>query len=179
VGANEPGSAPTTPSLSPLDAPSIDAPAASPQFEFSQSENTVVGNLGSKMSFVGLFMLGIGLFFFSSGVVRWAQRHDLDVSLLFLSLLFIVVGIWTHRAGREFRSVAETQGRDISHLMTALSNLLKLYTLLYLLFFVALIFAIIQLGATSLYGIQDDQSGLILPVQDQGSSGSVPPVSSS
>ena len=116
----------------------------------------MIGNLGSKMSFVGLFMLGIGLFFFVSGIVRWAQSHDLEVGLLFLSLLFIVVGIWTHRAGREFRSVAETQGKDISHLMGALANLLKLYTLLYLLFFVALVFAIIQLGAHSLYGTRQD-----------------------
>jgi hypothetical protein len=175
MGADEPGSATTTPSHRPLAA---EAPASS-QYEFSHLEDTVIGSLGSKMSFVGLFMLGIGLFFFISGIVRWAQRHDLDVSLLFLSLLFIVVGIWTHRAGREFRSVAETQGRDISHLMTALANLLKLYTLLYLLFFVALVFAIIQLGANSLYGTHADQFGVSLPIQDQGSSGSVPPVSSS
>ena len=122
------------------------APAGSPQYEFTYSENSVIANLGSKMSFVGLFMLGIGLFFFVSGIVRLVQSHYLDVSLLFLSLLFIVVGIWTHRAGREFRSVAETQGKDISHLMGALDNLLKFYTLLYLLFFVALVFAIIQLA---------------------------------
>ena len=104
------------------------------------------------MSFVGLFMLGIGLFFFSSGIVRWVQSHHLEVGMLFLTLLLIVVGIWTHCAGREFRNVADTHGKDVSHLMRALDNLLKLYTLLYLLFFIALVFAIIQLGAHGLYG---------------------------
>src|SRR5271157_786766 len=128
------------------------APAGSPQYEFTDSENSIIGNLGSKMSFVGLFMLGIGLFFFASVIIRWVQSHHLEVALLFLTLLFIVVGIWTHRAGREFRSVAESHGKDISHLMGALENLLKLYTLLYLLFFIGLIFAIIQLGAHGLYG---------------------------
>jgi len=112
----------------------------------------IIGNLGSKMSFVGLFMLGLGLFFFVSVIIRWVESHHLEVALLFLTLLLIVVGIWTHRAGREFRHVAETQGKDISHLMRALENLLKLYTLLYLLFFIALVFAIIQLGAHGLYG---------------------------
>jgi len=98
-------------------------------------------------------MLGIGLFFFASVIIRWVQSHHLEeVDLLFLSLLFIVVGIWTHRAGREFRRVAETHGKHISHLMGALENLLNLYTLLYLLFFIALVFAIIQLGAHGLYG---------------------------
>lgn len=179
MGANEPGFASAPPPLRPLPTPAPAAPAVSSQYEFTYSENAVIGNLGSKMSLVGLFMLGIGFFFFVTGLVRWAQSHDLDIGLLFLSLLFIVVGIWTHRAGREFRSVAETQGKDISHLMAALANLLKLYTLLYLLFFVALIFAIIQLGAHSLYGTRQDQPGVSRPVQTQGSSESGLPVSTS
>ncbi len=179
MAVNEPGFAQALPPLRPPPSPAAAAAAVPNQYEFSYSENAVLGNLGSKMSVVGLFMLGIGLFFFVSGIVRWTQSHDLDVGLLFLSLLFIVVGIWTHRAGREFRSVAETEGKDISHLMGALTNLLKLYTLLYLLFFVALIFAIIQLGAHSLYGTRPDQPGVGRPVQTQGSSGTGLPVSRS
>ncbi len=128
------------------------APEATPQYEFSFSENAIIGNLGSKMSFVGLFMVGVGLFFFVSVIIRWVRTHYLEVGLLFLTLVFIVVGIWTHRAGREFRSVSDTHGKDISHLMGALENLLKLYTLLYLLFFISLVFAVIQLGAHGLYG---------------------------
>ena len=138
--------------LTPAPPPASVAPAGSPLYEFTSSENSIIANLGSKMSFVGLFMLGIGLFFFISVIIRWVQSHHLEVGLLFLTLLFIVVGIWTHRAGREFRRVAETHGKDISHLMGALENLLKLYTLLYLLFFIGLVFAIIQLGAHGLYG---------------------------
>jgi len=179
MALNEPGSAQALPPIRPSPGQVPAVPAVANQYEFSYSENAVISNLGSKMSFVGLFMLGIGLFFFVSGIVRWAQSHDLDVGLLFLSLLFIVVGIWTHRAGREFRSVAETEGKDISHLMGALANLLKLYTLLYLLFFVALVFAIIQLGAHSLYGTRPDLPGMSQPAQTQGSSGTGSPVSTS
>ena len=64
---------------------------------------------------------------FRPAMIRWVQSHHLEVALLFLTLLFIVVGIWTHRAGREFRSVAESHGKGISHLMGAPENLLKLY----------------------------------------------------
>ena len=152
MGTDEPGSAKTFPQLRPPPTPAPATPAVTSQYEFTYSENTVIGNLGSKMSFVGLFMLGIGLFFFISVIIRWVQSYHLEVALLFLTLLFIVVGIWTHRAGREFRIVAETHGKDISHLMGALENLLKLYTLLYLLLFIVLVFAIIQLGAHGLYG---------------------------
>jgi hypothetical protein len=126
-------------------------PGGPSQYEFSPTENAIIGSLGSKLSFVGLFMLGIGLVCFISVIVRWIQLEDLEVIfLLFLTLLLIPVGIWTHRAGREFRSVAVTEGKDISHLMGALENLLKLCTLVYLILFVGLIFAIIQLGAYSL-----------------------------
>ena len=110
----------------------------------------IISNLGSKLSFVGLFMLGIGLFCFLSVIARWIRFQELEVVLLFFTLLLITVGIWTHRAGREFRSVSDTEGKDISHLMRALANLLKLCTLVYLILFVGLVFAIIQLGAYSL-----------------------------
>jgi hypothetical protein len=150
MAPSEPAIVPTQ--LTPAPTPASVPHAGAHQYEFSYSENLIIGNLGSKMSVVGLFMLGIGLFFFASVIIRWVQFHHLEVHLLFLTLLFIVSGIWTHRAGRAFGSVARTHGKDVSHLMGALENLLKLYTLLYLLFFIALVFAIIQLGAHGLYG---------------------------
>ena len=162
---DNPSLAPDQPAASPSDPP-VATPVVLPafrvqppavahpaQYEFGPSENATLRNLGSRMSFVGLFMLGSGLFFFVSVILRWFQSNELEVGLLFLTLLFVVVGIWTNSAGRDFRRVVETEGRDIAHLMAALSNLLKFYTLLYILFFIVLVFAIIQLGAHSLYGI--------------------------
>jgi hypothetical protein len=148
MAGEQPGIA--VPSLQPAAAPPLMPSPGAPQYEFSPSENAIIGNLGSKMSFVGLFMLGIGLFCFMSVIARWMQIHELEAVQLFFTLLLIPVGIWTHRAGREFRNVALTEGKDISHLMGALGNLLKLCTLVYLLLFITLVFAIIQLGAYSL-----------------------------
>jgi hypothetical protein len=118
-----------------------------PQYEFKPEENATLINLASKMRFVGIFILGIGLFVFSIGVVRLA-----DPNLIFAGILQIVTGIWTFRAGSEFKRVAQTEGRDVTHLMAALENLLRLYTLLFWLFFIALVFAIIQLAAVSVGG---------------------------
>jgi hypothetical protein len=174
---NDPGLSPATAALKPLPLPSPAASEGSAQYEFSFVENATIAKLGSKMSFVGLFMLGIGLFFFVSGLVRWVQTRNLEVSILFLALMFMVVGIWTQRAGREFLKVAETEGNDLSHLMDALANLLKFYTLLYLLFFVALVFAIIQLGAHSLYGTRQSTPGVIRQYHSQRSSETGPPLS--
>ena len=125
---------------------------ATSQYEFRESENAVVGQLGSKMSFVGLFMLGIGFCFVVSAILRWQRREEVEFGLLFLTLLFMVFGIWTHRAGREFHKVAATEGSDVGHLMLALTNLLRLYSLIYVIFFIAIIFAFIELTAESLGG---------------------------
>ncbi len=122
------------------------------EYEFRAAESAVIGSLGSKMSFVGLFMVGIGLSFVISTILRWSRHQEIDVGLIFLTLLFMIFGIWTHRAGREFRGVAASHGHDVSHLMAALANLLNLYSLVYLIFFIALIFAFIQLAAQSLGG---------------------------
>jgi hypothetical protein len=164
VAASTPSNLPPPPPLR----PPVRTAGSHAQYEFGVSENAILRNLGSKMSFVGLFMLGSGLFYFVSVLLRWFQSNDMEVGLLFLTLLFVVVGIWTHRAGREFRKVAETQGNDISHLMDALASMLKFYTLLYILFFIVLVFAIIQLGAHSLYGILPGDPAQPAPVVPPG-----------
>lgn len=145
MAPNEPETAPPPMRPSPISPPIV--PHGLAQYEFSPSDNLIIENLGSKLSFVGLFMLGIGLSCFLSVIVRWIRFTDLDVFLLFIALLLIPVGIWTHRAGREFRVVATSEGKDISHLMEALANLLRLCTLVSLILFISLVFAIIQFGA--------------------------------
>lgn len=129
-------------------------PPASParEHEFGGGESAVIGGLGVKMSRVGLFMVGIGLCFVISTIQRWSRFHEMDVGLIFLTLLFIIFGVWTHRAGREFRSVSTSKGKDVSHLMAAMMSLLKLYSVVYVIFFVALIFALIQLVAENMGG---------------------------
>ncbi|WP_165219734.1 hypothetical protein [Aquisphaera insulae] len=179
--SNEPAPGPVAgspPVLRPMpSSPSITLPSSGHgEYEFSYSDNATILDLGSKMSFVGIFMLGIGLFFFGTEIVRWVQTRILEVGTLFLSLLFMVVGIWTHRAGREFLAVARTEGNDVTHLMSALSNLRRFYTLLYLIFFVALIFAVIELGAHTLYGTKQQPVGAIRPrVEAPKKSAATPP----
>ncbi|OJW15695.1 MAG: hypothetical protein BGO49_15755 [Planctomycetales bacterium 71-10] len=132
--------------------PATPAPPGRPEYEFNDAEDRIIQDLGSKMSFVGLFMVGMGLCFAVSAIQRWSRVLEIEIGLLFLTMLFIVFGIWTHRAGTEFRRVADSRGRDVTHLMAALASLLNCYRLIYLLFFVGLVFAVIQLAATNLGG---------------------------
>jgi hypothetical protein len=47
--------------------------------------------------------------------------------LLFSTLLFLALAFWTSNSAREFRQITETQGQDVSHLMSALDGLRKVY----------------------------------------------------
>lgn len=150
--ATAPGDArPATPPA-PIGTGTSVAPTHHHQYEFNAAEDQLIQDLGAKMSFVGLFMVGIGLCFAISAIQRWSRLHEIEVGLIFLSMLFAVFGVWTHRAGTDFRRVAESRGRDVTHLMSALATLLSCYRLIYLIFLVGLIFAVIQLAATNLGG---------------------------
>jgi hypothetical protein len=45
-------------------------------------------------------------------------------------LIYLLVGVWTREAAGSFRKIVDTQGNDISHLMSALSALNRMYTLI-------------------------------------------------
>lgn len=56
-----------------------------------------------------------------------------------MGLIFLLIGVWTRAASSSFRDIAETAGRDISHLMDAVGSLHKMYQLMYTLIVFALI----------------------------------------
>src|SRR5262249_34751629 len=63
-----------------------------------------------------------------------------------VGLFYLLVGTWTRSAGGEFQKIVDTQGRDISHLMSALSSLHNMYALVYMLLVVTLMMGVVALG---------------------------------
>lgn len=131
-------------------------------FEFGEAENLVLSGLASRMRLVGLFLLGIGLFVFAYGVVRIVntqpQQGGGEVGYIFAGLLDFVIGIWTFGSGTEFKKIAESPNKDTELLMQGLENLLRLYTLVYWLCLLAILFTFIQIGSVS-FGEQPIQPG--------------------
>jgi len=115
------------------------------QYEFKPGENKIIGQLAFKMHFVGLFLLAIGLIIIAIGVA--VVFH---VGPIISGTLACVVGLWTQRASMSFKNVVQTQGRDITHLMDALDDLRKLYTLQYWLLVLGLLLALAGLLAVYL-----------------------------
>jgi hypothetical protein len=114
------------------------------QFEFSPEQNAVIGDLARKMRLVGFVALFCGIL---TPLLILLLSGNLTLSLSWL--LYILVGSWMLASSRAFRDIVETQGRDITHLMSALAELKKFFTLSYWLIIIVwvLIIAGVLLGA--------------------------------
>jgi hypothetical protein len=165
------------------------------QYEFSGEQNVVIGSLGSKMRFVGLFaaVLGVINLIIALLVVvaifrdripadwkakskeymekakeklpddlkKQADEYSLDkvpagnhslwgiaINVGIVGLFYLLMGVWTRSAGESFEKIATTQGSDITNLMNGLNSLHKMYSLLYTLLVVTLVFGLIAIGLT-------------------------------
>jgi hypothetical protein len=117
---------------------------AEPQYEFKPQENQIIGELAAKMHFVGLFMLAVGVLVIVIGVYPLVHAGPIVTGTL-----ASVVGLWTQRASVSLKSVVYTEGHDISHLIAALEDLRKLYSLQFWLLIMGLVLAAVTIVALS------------------------------
>jgi hypothetical protein len=155
---------------------------ATSQYEFTQQQNSLIGSLASKMRFVGLFCVVVGLINLVIALLvvvaifrdrvpqKWVDQLPAEskaavekqkdklpnnnylwgiaVNVGVVGLFYLVMGVWTRSAGGSFQQIVDTQGSDISHLMSALSSLHSMYALVYTLLVVTLLMGLIGLGLT-------------------------------
>lgn len=100
-------------------------------YEFSASQERVLRRLYLAMSVIGagFLVMGLGIW----GLVGEFARRFSFRTFLFVplaeGLLFVVSGGWTFYSARRFRAITKTEGRDVPHLMEALTAQRKLFTL--------------------------------------------------
>jgi hypothetical protein len=111
------------------------------QYEFTAEQNDLISRLGNSMRWVAAPMLVLGILCAINlimGIVWLVQTktyqdwHAVGIILylLFSTLLFLAFAFWTSNSAREFLRITQTQGRDISHLMSALDSLQKVYSVI-------------------------------------------------
>lgn len=112
------------------------------EYEFSGSQNQLIGDLGQKMNFVGILMIVGAVLALISGVITLfagAARGMFDFSAIIQGVFLLLTGIWTRNAAQAFKRVVNTTGADIENMLGALGELRKLYTLQYWLIMIMLI----------------------------------------
>lgn len=108
-------------------------------FEFSTSQNQLVGSLAGKMKWVAYFLFaGAGLLV----VFSLLAFEELGLGGVFQAILMLVIGLWTKKAATAFRLIVETEGRDIANLMDAILELKRLYTLQFWLSIAAIVLGV-------------------------------------
>lgn len=122
--------------------PGPESPAG--QYEFDRGQNALLGDLGSKMQFVGLFAIVIGSLVIVGSILT-ANARPFNLGPLISGILYIALGAWTRSAGTSFREVVTTKGADITHLMDALGDVRRVYTLFYWICLFAIAFLVLSL----------------------------------
>ena len=120
------------------------------EYEFTDSQNQIISQLASKMGWVAMFGLVVGVMIAVLGLFSLGGDGQ---GLVFLvqSVFVITIALWTRRAALGFRQVVETTGSDISNVMSALGELKKLYTLHYWLIIVGILVMGVALSAAGLF----------------------------
>ena len=133
-------------------------------FEFTPIQDDVIRSLSKRMYFVGTIYVIASIIVALAGLVALMFSPMIGAFYFLLLIPELLVGIWTIHAAHSFRKIVDTQGRDIPHLMMALSSLRKLYTLMFWLLIAALVFMILAIAV----GVFMWLSGM-LPGTNEGS----------
>lgn len=100
-------------------------------YEFDSSQNETIFTLAKSLQFVGAVTLLLAILFVLGMLRAFSESDWGDAISHGMSVAFtLAMGSLTYKAGREFQAIVATSGKDISHLMTALENLRKVYSVL-------------------------------------------------
>ena len=130
-----------------------------PNYEFTDSQNQTVSQLASRMKWVGIFFVALGLAFGLLGVAGLVATEgavDLIVKpmiLVMVAVIFFLSGIWTVNAARLFTLIVQTTGSDILNLMNALGTLRKLYYMQFWLIIISLVALLIAFAIFLVMGV--------------------------
>jgi len=130
-----------------------------PNYEFTDSQNQTVSQLASRMKWVGVFFVALGLAFGLLGVAGLVATEgavDLIVKpmiLVMVAVIFFLSGIWTVNAARSFTLIIQTTGSDILNLMNALGTLRKLYYMQFWLIIICLVALLIAFAIFLVMGV--------------------------
>ncbi len=100
----------------------VGPPTPGAPYEFSDEDNVLFKGLALRMSSLGFFLLVLAALDMPA-LLRAEGRA------VVVAILYMVTGAWSFLTAYSIRSIVETEGSDISHLLSALKSLRHLLTL--------------------------------------------------
>ena len=123
-------------------------------YEFTVEQNNTLRQLSKKMKVVAVFLFIAGGLIIIQGIQEMMYGGSMIFSAA-TGAIYILMGVWTFKAGKSFEQVVHTEGNDIEHLMQANSSLLSLYNLQFWLFIIAvglIVLAMVVMGGSAASG---------------------------
>lgn len=133
-------------------------PSKPPEYEFTTAQNKVFSDLAENLSFAGWFVIVVIVVFHAVLVGRWIINgippyEKFRLSYVVWPLLLVFCSAQFIRTAKAFRKVVDTQGSDVSHLMTGLENLNTAFTWLTIVPRIWILFAFIALIIGAILGV--------------------------
>lgn len=102
--------------------------------EFTPEQNVVLLRLAQRMRAVGIALMVLAALLALRAVLG---ADELGMLAIQAGIVLGFTGFWSVRAATELSRVATTEGADMSHLMSALGEIRKLYELQFWIFLAA------------------------------------------
>lgn len=130
-------------------------PTSSPRsYEFSAPENVIIRQLVDAMRFVSAASLAVAAFILILGVAGVATQGKAGVGPaignLAQAVVFGLIGVWLQRAVDAFNRIVDTSGDDITHLLHALRELTRVFSLQRTVLVLAVIVIVMAIGIQGL-----------------------------
>jgi hypothetical protein len=112
----------------------LDQPAGSEtesrHYEFDEHEDTVFRDLAGAMKAVGKAMLILGPLLVLFGIVSLAHKQLVSAAVeIVVGACLFMFGNWNGDAANSIAKIPATQGNDITHLISGMIDLKKIYGL--------------------------------------------------
>ncbi|MDC0667166.1 hypothetical protein [Nannocystis radixulma] len=119
-------------------------------YEFSAPENVIIRQLVDAMRFVAAASLAVGAFVLILGIAGLATHGRSAIGPAIgqfaEAVVFGLIGMWLQRAVDAFNRVIETSGDDITHLLHALRELTRVFSLQRTVLVLAAIIIVMAIG---------------------------------
>jgi hypothetical protein len=100
------------------------------QYEFDEQENSVFRDLAGVMKFCGTMMLIAGPLLVISGITSLMHKEfGGAIGQIGTGVGLFLMGNWTGDASKTIAKIVDTEGNDITHLISAMIDLRKTFTM--------------------------------------------------
>ena len=114
--------------------------SAEAEYEFSERHNRSFSILARRMLTVGGAEIVVGVVYLAVGLLGLASGDPFRAATgATIGIVILLIGVWTMQASRHVGEIVTTTGSDVTHLMHAVRELIRLYSFQRIVFLIAIV----------------------------------------